>query len=303
MIAAYDEVGARCAHTGECLMRVTKVLAAAATAGLLSWVGTAQATPYAFANNLITNLSITFANGSSLLPLQGGSTNVYDNALFGGSPLSGSQKTGLPNAGLDVAQAFSGPGPAPAENTFTPVAPGTFVGTRGDASIGAGGAGVATVSNVAEGYGAAAGNSTGKNSSTITFQVAGTGQPVSLSFTDTVKLIASTAGLINETATPGVTNTFSITPANSNVLATFQPSAINTSISSQNGNQSPNTYDFSGPFMFTTPVLTSGVIYNISLLSLSTENITPGIPVPEPATLGLLGAGLLGLGMLGRRKN
>jgi hypothetical protein len=262
----------------------------------------AHATPYAFASNDITGLTIT---GIPLADITSATTNVNDSAIFAGSAGSTNQGNGIVGAALTIPQAYSGPGTAPPA-VFTAVGPGNFIGTRADADIGAGNAGSGGVSvrNVAEGYGAAQGNSVGNNSSTITFHVVGTGSAVTLSFNDAYMLIASTAAAPNETASASITNTFSVTNSSGVQVSTYAPGAINAHIGSGAGVPPTNTYSGSGPFTFTTPTLAAGETYNISLASASLENILPGTtrPVPEPASIAILGAGLLGLGLTFRRK-
>ena len=183
----------------------------------------AHATPYAFASNAITGLTIT---GIPLTDVTSATTNVNDSAIFAGNAISQFQNNGLVGNALTITQAYSGPGPTPAAS-FTALGPGAFTGTRADSAIGAGnaGSGGVSVSNVAEGYGAAQGNSVGNNSSTITFHVVGDGSAVTLSFADAWALTAATAANPSETASASITNTFSITDRAGMPLASFSPSA------------------------------------------------------------------------------
>ena len=113
----------------------------------------AHATPYAFASNNITGLTITFAGGAPLTNVTSATTNISDSAQFGVFGISGFQNVGLVGNALTINQAYSGPGPAPSAG-ITPVGPGNFTGTRANAAIGAGSAatGGVTVQNVAEGF-------------------------------------------------------------------------------------------------------------------------------------------------------
>lgn len=264
----------------------------------------AQATPYAYASNVISGLTITNANGTSISATTA-TTSISDSAQFAGSAPSAFQGSGAVGSALTIQQAYSGAGSAPTA-TYTPQGPGTFTGARADAAIGAGSAstGGVGVSNVAEAYGNALGNSVGTNNAAISFTVTGTGQALSVRFSDLYELIASTASLLGESANAAIQNNFSITAAGSSTpLFTFAPSDLNEQISSVAGIPSRNQV---GPtsenFSFSTPTLTLGTSYNIALTSTASETIQPGVAVvPEPASVGLLGAGLISLGFLRRR--
>jgi hypothetical protein len=264
----------------------------------------AHATPYAFASNDITGLTITDADGTPLTNVTSASTNVADAANWAGFASASNNAPGAVGTALNVPQATSGPGPFPGENTFAQALT-SATGARADAFMSGGSAssGGVTVQNVAEGHGNVAGSSTANNSANITFTVVGTGQALALNFADAINLIASTAANVGESAVAAITNSFQITPSgSSSPIDTFAPGALNAVVSSQQGVPPTNSVTSSTTFTHTTPVLAPGVTYTLSFFSQAAENVNPTTGVPEPASLVLLGSGLLGLGMFRLRR-
>ncbi len=129
----------------------------------------AHATPYAFAQNQLTNFQILVDSGTVVI--QSASRNTINTANYNGSGTSFADPVAVP-AASDAAQATAGPGPFPGENNYGVGAglAGGMVGTRADSvtSAGnpfvanggtvtpAGGTGTASVNNVAEGHGSGA---------------------------------------------------------------------------------------------------------------------------------------------------
>jgi hypothetical protein len=264
--------------------------------------GAANATPYAFASNQITGLIFSTAAGT-FTPTSATQT-ISDSASFGAIAVNNPSVGGPVGTGINIAAACAGANIC-TENVFVPLA-GLTTGTRADSSIGGfstpGTPGPISLNNVAEGIGNSLGTSTANNTASITVSIVGTGSALSLSLTDTVRLMASTVAGTGESATAQITNTFRVFNAAGAQIASFAPSDLNQQVGSANGVPLTASVATTITTTLTTPVLTAGALYNISLTSSSAESITPGTPVPEPVSLSILGMGLMGLGLARARK-
>lgn len=300
------------------IKRKAIVGAIGAIAGL-SATGAAHADAYAFARNQITGFAITSTAAFSFIGTA--TRDTITSAQFSGFPVAGdTDPVNLGNAS-NALQATSGPGPFPAENTFTQSV--GIIGTRGDAFVSAGSpfgvGGVANGNNVAEGRalsgsgqsGASAGRSTADAAIRVT-----TGGTFTFSFTDSI-LLRAEADLAGETANASIANEFSIIDGATGLVAyRFAPNGFldagetSDPFSLQQGCGSNSGIPVggcligasSGFFSGTSGFLSAGD-YSITVRSASQENVLTQRRIPEPTSLLLASAALLGLGIARRRNS
>ena len=260
-------------------------------------------------------LSGIFAANGQALPgvVVNSSVTSTDGANYPGFAPGGNSAGGNLFSGTDPAQATSGPGLFPAENTFTQALPAAS-GTRGDARITGSIAGGATSNLVSEGdlttNGSAGSNSA--TSTTINFTGA---TSVSLSFAASSALM-SRVGMLGDSSNSQTSASFRIFDATAGayVLITdnintannstaITPFALNQNVASTNPG-SPQTF-VSGLTTYSYAAnLVAAHNYQLTLAD-STSVILNGFaaPVPEPTTLALLCSGLVAAGAFRRRRS
>ena len=257
---------------------------------------------------------IVDANGHALPGVVfNSSVTSTDGANYPGFATAGTSSGGNLFSGTDPAQATSGPGPFPAENTFTQALTGSS-GTRGDAQITGPIAGAATSNLVSEGNLTANGSAGSYSSTSTTINVSfAQASAVNLTFSASAMLMSSVGNLgdssnaqasasfkiFDATAGSYVTISDNISGANSTVIA---PSALNQNVASTNPG-SPQTFASGLANYSYSASLIAGHNYQLTLADSTSVILTNVVaaPVPEPSTLALMFAGLLAVGLFRRR--
>jgi hypothetical protein len=264
---------------------------AAALALAAASTGVARADiAYAFAEQTITNVAIT----PTVTFTTATSTSAQDSATINGSGTSASDP-------LDALQTFLGGTPAAPQNSFvryatgnppaSPTTPPSF--TRADALITTSGqgTGINSAAVVAESF---------LNTTTVghpNTETGNSGDTASVSFTlSTATALSISYGFANDlfvfstgVASASANYHFNITIKDGAGNVVFTSATGNTNLSLSAPPQGAEVIK-SGSETVTTPVLSTGTTYTMSVSSTAQSEVTA---VPEPASLALLGLGVL----------
>lgn len=295
---------------------------ALATAAVLGFgmASAAHAGAKAYSNLNVTDFRIFDANTNTQITT-GNAATYFSSIVASNSGTNSAQLNGVPDSHtasspgpIDPAQACVGlncGGLAGFAQTlgFPPGAQGNFarsdsilVGTILDPTTGASAQAVAEAQLPIAGVA----NNTSANigtSSRFTF-VADQAIPIRIDFNATgglhVQLLADS--LPSSNAFASMNYDVTITDLTTGVvLPAFEPPAINQTRSLNGPGPADLPYSVTpNSFTTTTPTLTAGDTYQLSISHITTVSATQETAVPEPATLALMGAGLLGFGAVRR---
>ena len=280
-------------------------LAAVSVLASLGAAGTARATAYAYANVVFTDVTLggLAADGVTII---GADVSTRSGASFPGFAPSGfSAGPKNPSAplaeGSDALQAYSGPGPAPPENTYSQASLGGS-GARGDTRIGpsfVAGRGTRT-GDVAEARLDAAGVAASAAGTSTEFAIGvAPGRTAALTVTVGASVgLSATTVAAGEASSARVSARLAVVGIDGTAFAplVLSPDVLNVSVSSADGG--PDGTLSVGPISFGTSVMLGSGTYLLSLVSdAQVRLIGTAAPVLEPDSLAVLGGGLLGLGL------
>lgn len=311
------------------LIQRTVLATAAALSLSVAGIGTAQASSFASAILDINNFRLLHSSGAAYssadFALLTGTNDAHATGALNGVFANGAQSFGIlsgttPNV---PHQCVGAPCPALAENNFAPFpsplpVPGTFGYadqnlTGSSITIGATPAGAHAQTRADASLatnGVSSGNSDVGTSTTFNFTL-GSSDTMTIAFDATPYSQAFVSAGTGPTANANARISWSINIRNLTTgglsIFEFAPSELNglSAVSRTDGLAGTTTYNgalTTFALSSTTPLLSAGNTYQITIQHNTLANALQQIEVPEPGTLAVFAAGLLGMSLAGRRR-